>query len=309
MIVIKFLSPTREAMQAFPMVSLTRLGKVAAVFLGWSALVLPVFAQNALFVEYHGKMEPVIAARGTEPVIVKDGKRVSVRSGKFGMGKVDEFFPAFVAVKDIEVRDSYIQLSEGGDINHTFELKAEFDSSYVLKDVFVLLEFEFNSGEKSLFLNQVGDLAPHKSQFIHLAAPMSGPLGECKYLVHIFSCGVEVFHSQLPFSLRESILDQMIAKRIAGAPDGKPQPFIGPPPDYPKQLKKSRIKGTVRLHFTIRANGEVKNPTIVSASDPAFGEAALDSIRIWRFLPRIKGGHPVETAVDLPVEFEPPEKS
>ena len=291
------------------MVSLVRTGKVAAVLLGWSALVLPIYAQSALFVEYRGKMRPVIAAHDSSPIIEENGKRITIRPDKFAMGKVEEFFPAFVAVKDIEVRDSYIQLSEGGDINHTFELKAEFDSSYVLKDVFVLLEFEFNSGEKSLFLNQVGDLAPHKSQFIHLAAPMSGPLGECKYLVHIFSCGVEVFHSQLPFSLRESILDQMIAKRIAGAPDGKPQPFIGPPPDYPKQLKKSRIKGTVRLHFTIRANGEVKNPTIVSASDPAFGEAALDSIRIWRFLPRIKGGHPVETAVDLPVEFEPPEKS
>jgi TonB family protein len=291
------------------MVSLVRTGKVAAVLLGWSALVLPVFAQSALFVEYHGKMEPVIAARGTEPVIVKDGKRVSVRGGKFGMGKVEEFFPAFVAVKDIEVRDSYLQLSGGGDINHTFELKAEFDSSYVLKDVFVVLEFEFDRGEKSLFLNQVGDLAPHKSQFIHLAAPMSGPLGDGKYLVHIFSCGVEVFHSQLPFFFRESMLDQMIAKRIAGAPDGKPQPFIGPPPEYPRKFTKSRIKGSARLHFTIRTNGAVENPTIVTASDPAFGEAALDSIRMWRFLPRIKAGRPIETSVDLPMEFEPPEKS
>jgi TonB family protein len=291
------------------MVSLARTGKVSAILLGWAAVILPGFAQSVLLVEHHGKMQPVIAAHDTLPVIMEDGKRVSVRTDKFAMAKVEEFSPAFVAVKDIEVRDSYLQLSGGGDINHTFELKAEFDSSYVLKDVFVVLEFEFDRGKKSLFLNQVGDLAPHKSQFIHLAAPMSGPLGEGKYLVHIFSCGVEVFHSQLPFFYRESMLDQMIAKRIAGAPDGKPQPFIGPPPDYPKQFKKSRIKGTVRLHFTIRANGAVENPTIVSASDPAFGEAALDSIRIWRFLPRIKGGHPVETAVDLPMEFEPPEKS
>jgi TonB family protein len=158
-------------------------------------------------------------------------------------------------------------------------------------------------------VNQVGDLAPHKSQFINLAAPISGRLGEGKYVLHIFSCDVEVFHSQLPFFFRESMLDQMIAKRIAGAPDGKPQPFIGPPPDYPRKFTKSRIKGSARLHFTIRANGAVDNPAIVTASDPAFGEAALDSIRMWRFLPRIKAGRPIETAVDLPIEFEPPEKS
>jgi TonB family protein len=178
-----------------------------------------------------------------------------------------------------------------------------------LKDVFVVLEFEFDSGDKSLFLNQVGDLTPHSGRFINLAAPISHALGEGKYYLHIFSHGLEVFHSKQPFFFREAMLDRMIAKRIAGAPDGKPQPFIDPPPEYPRQFAKSRIKGSVQLHFTIRANGAVDNPAIVTASDPAFGEAALDSIRMWRFLPRIKAGRPIETSEDLPMEFEPPEKS
>jgi TonB family protein len=291
------------------MVSFVRTGKVAAILLGWAAVILPGFAQSVLFVEHRGKMQPVIAARDSLPVIMEDGKRISVRTDKFAMAKVEEFSPAFVAVQDVRVRDSYLQLSGGGDINHTFEFNAQFESAYVLKDVFVVLEFEFDSGDKSLFLNQVGDLAPHNSRFINLAAPISHALGEGKYYLHIFSGGMEVFHSQQPFFFRDAMLDQMIAKRIAGSPDRNPQPFIGPPPEYPRKFTKSRIKGSVRLHFTIRANGAVDNPTIVTASDPAFGEAALDSIRMWRFLPRIKAGRPIETSVDLPMEFEPPEKS
>jgi len=291
------------------MVSLVRTGTVAAILFGWAAVTLPGLAQSVLLVEHRGKMQPVIAARDTLPVIMEDGKRVSVRTDKFAMAKVEEFSPAFVAVHDVRVEDSYLQLSGGGDINHTFEFTAQFESAYVLKDVFVVLEFEFDSGDKSLFLDQVGDLAPHHNQFIKIAAPLSQRLGDGKYYTHIFSGGREVFHSQQPFFFRDAMLDQMIAKRIAGAPDGKPQPFIGPPPEYPRKFTKSRIKGSVRLHFTIRANGAVDNPAIVAASDPAFGEAALDSIRMWRFLPRIKAGRPVDTSVDLPMEFEPPEKS
>src|ERR1035437_2204052 len=172
------------------MVSLVRTGKVAAILLGWAAVILPGFAQNVLFVEHRGKMQPVIAARDTLPIIMADGKRVSVRADKFAMAKVEEFSPVFVAVRDVRVRDSYIQLSGGGEINHTFEFTAQFESAYILKDVFVVLEFEFDSGDKSLFLNQVGDLAPHSSQFINLAAQISHALGEGKYYLHPFSRGL-----------------------------------------------------------------------------------------------------------------------
>lgn len=43
-----------------------------------------------------------------------------------------------------------------------------------------------------------------------------------------------------------------------------------------------------------------------SATDPAFGEAALAAIRQWRFLPEMKGGLAVEQSADLPFAFVPP---
>jgi hypothetical protein len=93
------------------MVSLVRTGKVAAILLGWAAVILPGFAQSVLFVEHCGKMRPVIAASDTLAVIMEAGKRVSVRSDKFAMAKVEEFSPVFVAVHDVRARDSYVQLS------------------------------------------------------------------------------------------------------------------------------------------------------------------------------------------------------
>jgi outer membrane biosynthesis protein TonB len=35
------------------------------------------------------------------------------------------------------------------------------------------------------------------------------------------------------------------------------------------------------------------------------GESALAAIRQWRFLPRIKNGHAIETVAVIPIEFTP----
>jgi TonB family protein len=45
---------------------------------------------------------------------------------------------------------------------------------------------------------------------------------------------------------------------------------------------------------------------VKSATDPAFGEAALRAVRIWRFLPKVKDDNPVETKVDIPIVFARP---
>jgi TonB family protein len=49
----------------------------------------------------------------------------------------------------------------------------------------------------------------------------------------------------------------------------------------------------------------VLDPTIVEASDPAFGEAAVEALRVWRFIPAIKNGHPVEITANMPLDFSP----
>ncbi len=110
-------------------------------------------------------------------------------------------------------------------------------------------------------------------------------------------------------SAREAAFDRMIAKRVEKATDGAPKPFSGPLPEYPPELLKAKHKGHVLLRLHIRPNGAVVDPAVIEATEPAFGESALTAVRLWRFLPKIKDGHPVDTIATIPIEFVPPEKS
>jgi protein TonB len=78
-------------------------------------------------------------------------------------------------------------------------------------------------------------------------------------------------------------------------------------PEYPKSLRKTGVKGEAVVAMRITRQGVVVEPTIERATDPAFAEATLAAVRQWRFLPQVKGGRPVETAVSLPITFDPPE--
>ncbi|HEY4988778.1 MAG TPA: energy transducer TonB, partial [Opitutaceae bacterium] len=88
-----------------------------------------------------------------------------------------------------------------------------------------------------------------------------------------------------------------------------PKFFLGTAPLYPAALKKSGLKGQAVISVRIDSKGSVDDPVIKSASDPAFGAAALAAIREWRYLPRVKDGNPVETKADVPFVFSPPDRT
>lgn len=265
-------------------------------------------AQNVLVVESGGKGYVVQKVRSGRPIVEKDGKLVSVTPGRCGLKPVAEFLPAFVSVRDIKVGTSHVELVGGGDINHDFNLEASFTSTYTLDDVFLVLELDTEQSGKMIFFYEVGDLGPGKVRSLNLHVPTNGGLGTGKYQMHLFTEGMELFHSEHPMPYRESMLDKMVAKRIAGVKDANPKPFFGPTPEYPKALKKAGTKGEALLSIRITRTGAVLDPTVISTTDPAFGEAALVAVRLWRFLPKMENGNPVEMKVNLPFEFSPPDE-
>jgi TonB family protein len=126
------------------------------------------------------------------------------------------------------------------------------------------------------------------------------------YEFYLFSGGREVFNSMMPMGEMESALNRMVRQRIKGVDQAAAQPFLCPAPEYPKALFRKKIGGTATVSFVIDTGGAVYGPTVVKASQPEFGEAALAAIRQWRFLPKVKGGYPVETRAEMPFEFAPP---
>lgn len=271
--------------------------------LGWAA---PLSAQSVLCAEYKGKAYIVEKVHNEWVTITVDGKPVKIVAKRSMLQPVKEFMPVFISVNNIEVKSSFLATTMGNEINNDFVFRADFVSAYALRDVFLVLELDTEKTGKRIFYQEIGDLAPGHPRFVGVRVPLPANLGQGKYQLHLFAEGLEVFHSQQPWQFREAKLDEMVFKRIAGVKDAAPKPFVGPVPEYPAALRKTGGKGEAVVQIRISPRGAVLDPTVASATDPAFGEAALAAVRLWRFLPQVKEGQAVETMVNMPFVFEPP---
>jgi TonB family protein len=71
-------------------------------------------------------------------------------------------------------------------------------------------------------------------------------------------------------------------------------------PVYPDLAKQGRIAGTVRLHVILAKDGTVQQLDVVEGH-PLLVQAALDSVRQWKYQPTLLNGEAVEvdTVVDV----------
>lgn len=76
-------------------------------------------------------------------------------------------------------------------------------------------------------------------------------------------------------------------------------------PHYPVELRRLNRAGMAMVAVTVRADGEAMNPRVLHASDPRFGQAALEAVAQWQFAPGTIDGEPVAMDVRIPVNFSP----
>ncbi len=264
-------------------------------------------AQNLLYTEYNGRMVLVRAARRDRPVVEIDGKRVVADGSRFVLNPVADYLPVFISIRNVAVSSTYAMVEgSGARVNNELHFAARFESTRLLEDVFAVFDLRGDVGGRMLFIYEIGRMNPRQTRPISITVPMSFPLGNGVYHLHLFAGGPEVLHSQIPVADREAALDRLIAKRVAGVKDRALSLFVGAPPVYPEALRKRAVKGQATIAVLVSVTGRPLNPAVLSASDPAFGEAALDSVRLWRFLPPVKDGQPHEQRTNLPFVFLPP---
>lgn len=284
--------------------------RLRILLLGVALLVLGsrASAQSALCVEYKGKACPVLKVVHGRAFIKEGDKLVSVAPGRSVLVPQPEFLPYFVSVRNLEVKTSYLtSIQMAGEMNNEFHFNATFESSYRMENPFLVLELDMEQGGKRVFFQEIGPLAPGHPEWVRVVVALPDRLGPGKFKLHIFSDGLEVLHSQQPEAYREGALNKMVVKRIAGVKDAPPRPLVGPVPEYPAALRKKRVEGEAVVAMRITHRGVVTDPVVQSATDPAFGEAALVAVRQWRFLPHMKDGKPVEAHAAMPFSFEPPD--
>lgn len=74
-------------------------------------------------------------------------------------------------------------------------------------------------------------------------------------------------------------------------------------PQYPSQLRAKQVRGIVTLSFIVDAEGKVRVPAVIDATDVEFGEAGLVAIRQWRFQPPRRNGVQVQVIVERTFRF------
>jgi protein TonB len=77
-------------------------------------------------------------------------------------------------------------------------------------------------------------------------------------------------------------------------------------PIYPEELKSRNFGGSATLRCQVDRDGNVSSVEVVAATQPAFGQAAVEAVRQWKFTPAVKDHHYVAETADLPITFNPP---
>jgi TonB family protein len=85
--------------------------------------------------------------------------------------------------------------------------------------------------------------------------------------------------------------------------DQRPRPIIQTMPDYPVELRKRKVEGTVQVVFLVDREGRVTNPRVEKSTNPAFERPALEAVRRWKFEPGTRSGQHVAFKMRVPITF------
>jgi TonB family protein len=76
------------------------------------------------------------------------------------------------------------------------------------------------------------------------------------------------------------------------------------PPDYPIEMRKYGLRGTVVIDFIATKEGNVQNPYVLESTNPAFEEPAVRAVMQWKFRPAAFHGIAVAAHMRVPVVFQ-----
>ena len=77
-----------------------------------------------------------------------------------------------------------------------------------------------------------------------------------------------------------------------------------PDPAYPSAARRQHIQGDVLLRLSVDEQGVLASVAVERGSGyRVLDEAAIASVRLWRFQPAVQNGRPVSAVAELPVRF------
>ena len=83
-----------------------------------------------------------------------------------------------------------------------------------------------------------------------------------------------------------------------------PKATKSPDPEYPQIPAYAEPNGVVVMLVGINAKGRVELVHVLRASNPAFEDSAVFTVKTWRFSPAKKDGKPVPVQVTVEMKFQ-----
>jgi len=293
------------------------LARIFGAALGLAALAAPLAGQNLLYVENGDKLSLVRRAVESTPCVLEGGKWIEVLGDRFVLKQTEEYLPVLITVHNRYFKRGNRAITDSGPAGDEYEVNwrtgsgdqfafdADFESPFALDNVVLMLSLESKQGWNALYLWGIGHLDAHQSRYVSIAKTVPQKLREIHLVLHIFVDGKEALNTQIPAGKRSAALGRMVNSRISAVRDAELQPLLQEPPDYPASIK-TKVKGNAVVSFRVDIHGRVLGAAVTSATDPAFGTAALEAIRQWRFVPRVTDGIPVDTSTEMTFAFDPP---
>ena len=81
-----------------------------------------------------------------------------------------------------------------------------------------------------------------------------------------------------------------------------PQLLVSSAPIYPTMARQAHMEGQVTIEAVIDTNGKLTNMTVISGP-PLLQQAAIDSLRTWKYQPGYLNEKPVPTKTSITVNF------
>lgn len=85
--------------------------------------------------------------------------------------------------------------------------------------------------------------------------------------------------------------------------DQAPVPRFRARPQYPFEMRRAGIEGTVIVEFIVDTKGDARNAFAVRSTQREFEQAAVQAVNKWKFRPGRKGGRAVNTRMQVPIVF------
>ena len=86
--------------------------------------------------------------------------------------------------------------------------------------------------------------------------------------------------------------------------DQAPIPKFRAQPQYPFEMRRAGVEGTVIVEFIVDSKGDARNAFAVRSTQREFEQSAVQAVNKWKFRPGRKGGRAVNTRMQIPIVFK-----